>query len=514
LQSPDVSSLVKSGDYSLSIVSDQNIQSARWIKADFTSAGQSFTIPASVINSSDWQAFADDPTGYALRFITLGAANSYDLILTDNNGTQIRFPVSGAGGILGGVSTFNQTAIADFAWLIGKAPAGFDWKNVASFSLVATQPGWQLMTDIQIIRLNSSYQVAMGIAGHDLQGAGWRERLDNYTRYFGQKPTVGTFFTTIFEPIRESQDSNDHNSDIIERATALTGMGTVPAITLEFRSWAQKTQDQAQICAERALFNSINAGGISYDDFITNYLNQNKVLDAVNAGLLDPYLKALASDLAAFNSPVYVRLFHEPYWWFPWGMREQADIQKFKDAWMRVGQIFETAGADNVNFVMTLDPAQPGEGSWSEVTAIPSKYLAVVELDGYTDPYLRQNADLSANELFTQKLTEIAWQLQIVYPDAAMRPSIALGEFAFTGGQQSSKQQVYDYFISDLIHRAYPIDRFSLLYTYQAGPRPADDSLNYSPAQEDYWSASWQPEDPWYSSLLNDLDNRLGIWKK
>jgi hypothetical protein len=459
--------------------------------------------------SPDWKTFADNPSEYALRFVTLGNVSSYDIVLTDKNNREVRFPVAGSGGVLGGISTNNQTAIADFNWLKSRAPADFDWGNVSNFSVVSTQSGWILISDIQVQKLNSDYKIAMGVAGHDLQGAGWRERLDNYSQYFGQQPSVGTFFTTIFEPIAETQDSDDHYSDMIQRSSALTDIGVVPAITLEFRSWAQRAGDQPKISLERDRFNTVNSGGITYDDFITNYVNQDKVLDAVNQGLLDPYLNKLASDLAALQDPVYVRLFHEPYWWFPWGMREQADVQKFKDAWIHIGEIFEGKGASNVNFIMTLDPANPG---FSEVTAIPSKYLAAVELDGYTDPAYRQNANLAANELFTKKLTEIDWQLKILYPDPAMRPSISIGEFAFSGGDYITKEQVYTYFLNDMIHRAYPINRFSLLYTYLEGPRPSANGLNYSPAQEEYWSASWQPQDPWYTNLLNNLDDQLGIY--
>jgi len=101
--------------------------------------------------------------------------------------------------------------------------------------------------------------------------------------------------------------------------------------------------------------------------------------------------------------------------------------------------------------------------------------------------------------------------LQLLYPDSQTRPSIAIGEFAFTGGQYLSKEQAYTYFINDLIHNAYPINRFSLLYTYKAGPRPSYDALDYSPIQEGYWSADWQPQEPWYSNLLEQLDNQIGL---
>ncbi|MEW6027764.1 MAG: hypothetical protein AB1599_10800, partial [Planctomycetota bacterium] len=190
--------------------------------------------------------------------------------------------------------------------------------------------------------------------------------------------------------------------------------------------------------------------------------------------------------------------------------------QKFTDAWIHIGQIFESAGANNVMFVMTLDPFEPGGADWSEVTAIPSAYLDVVELDGYTDPVLRKNANLSSNELFTKKLTEIAWQLELVYPDAATRPSMAIGEFAFSGDAAAGrpKDQVYNWFIHDLIHGAYPfLTRFSILNTYLAGPRPQANALNYSPSQEGFWSAIWQPESPWYNDLLVELGNSVGFWQ-
>ncbi|MFA5101462.1 MAG: hypothetical protein WC547_11310, partial [Candidatus Omnitrophota bacterium] len=106
-------------------------------------------------------------------------------------------------------------------------------------------------------------------------------------------------------------------------------------------------------------------------------------------------------------------------------------------------------------------------------------------------------------------------QLQVSYPDIALRPSIAIGEFAFSGDVSAGrpKDQVYSWFIRDIEHRAYPFTRFSLLYTYLAGPRPATDALNYSPPQEGYWSASWQPESPWYNGLLNELGSVTGFWQ-
>jgi len=380
----------------------------------------------------------------------------------------------------------------------------------------ADQPGWMLISDIQIVQLDEQADIVMGVGGHDLQGTGWRQRLDNYEDYFGQKPSVGTYFTTILEPISEDSDADDHYSDIAQRADALGVLDVIPAVTLEFRSWAQITiangtdsNAAEKIVAERERFNNFNRDKsdnlvLSYDDFINIYVNQNRVLDAVNAGLLDPILHTIADQMSELG-PVYLRLFHEPYWWFPWGMRVEADIAKFRAAWVHIGQIFEQEGADNVMFVMTFDPAEPGGTDWSEVTAIPSQYLDVVELDGYTDPVLRQNAWMSANELFAKKLTEIAWQLEIVYPDPATRPSIALGEFAFTGGEAGrSKEQVYDWFIHDLKNRAYSVTRFSILYTHLPGPRPTVDGINYSPPQEGNWGASWQPEE-WYRGLLEKL---------
>ncbi|PIQ88043.1 MAG: hypothetical protein COV73_00935, partial [Candidatus Omnitrophica bacterium CG11_big_fil_rev_8_21_14_0_20_43_6] len=528
--------MLTSGEYDLAIVGDEHIgNQASLIKADFTAAGQYFNIhyrtqygaPAYDIYDQNWEVFADNPNNYALRFITLGEGNTYSVILKDAQGRQLVFPVGGEGGLIGANSWKNQVAIGSFSWLLTKAPVGFDWSRVTDFRIRADQAGMMLISDIQIVRFNPDYDIAMGVAGHDLQNdpgensANWRQRLGNIN-YFGQPASIYTYFTTIFEPINKDPGTLEHYSDIVERANALRVANRIPSVTLEFRSWAQIALANgtdagvaAKIAAERARFNQTNAGGITYDNFINNYVNQNKVLDAVNAGLLDPILNATASQMKDLG-PIYLRLFHEPYSWFPWGMREQTDIQKFKDAWIHVGQIFEAAGASNVRFVMTLDPFEPGGASWSEVTAIPAEYLDVVELDGYTDPVLRKNANLSSNELFTKKLTEIAWQLELVYPDASVRPSIAIGEFAFSGDAAAGrpKDQVYNWFIHDLIYGAYPyLTRFSILNTYLAGPRPQVNALNYSPAQEGFWSATWQPESPWYNNLLVELGNAVGFWQ-
>lgn len=515
----DADDLEKTGEFDLAVVSDQHIQEAKWIFADFSASGQGYAVPAVSASGEDlfegdWSAYAQDPSGYALRFLTAGAGNTFELVIEDDGGKQIRFPIAGEGGILGGNSYRNQVAIASFDWLVSKAPEGFNWSAVQGFGVEATQPGWTLLGDIQVVEFNEAYDISMGIAGHDLQGPGWRQRLDNYQNYFGQEPSVGTFFTTIFEPVNEKRNESNHYSDIYQRSSALQKMGVVPAVTLEFRSWGQITGDQEKISAERERFNEANAGGIAYDEFISQYVSQNRVLDAVNEGKLDPLLKTIASSMGKLKSEVYLRLFHEPYSWFPWGMREESDVQKFRDAWVHVGQIFEQEKASNVKFVMTLDPFEPGGASWSEVTAIPSQYLSAVELDAYTDPYFRQNANLTANELLTKKLTEIDWQLKVLYPDVSTRPTIALGEFAFSGGDYFSKEQAYSWFTNDLIHGAYPVNRFSVLNTYLAGPAPSADALNYSPPQENYWSAAWQPESPWYDSLLAGLQQTTGLWEK
>ncbi|MBU1124471.1 MAG: hypothetical protein KKC84_00415, partial [Candidatus Omnitrophica bacterium] len=501
------------------VVADEHIAQGSWIYAGFSRSGEYFTIHHRTQNAAvsydiynpDWSSFVADADTHVLRFLVLGEGNTFSIVLKDSLGHELAYPI---GEILAN-SWHNQAAVVPFDWLLSRAPVGFNWSAVTDFMVRADQPGAMLISDIKVIDRATQAPIAMGVAGHDLQGTGWRHRVGNYIRYFGQPPSVGTYFTTIFEPIRETDDADNHYSDIVERATALEELGVTPAVTLEFRSWAQITQGMnsdetaaAKIDAERERFNRINRdnGGISYDDFIAGYVNENRVLDAVNAGLLDSLLHAIASEMSGLDT-IYLRLFHEPYFWFPWGMRARTDIVKFKDAWIHVGEIFEQEGARNVKFVMTLNPYEPGGRDWSEVTAIPSRYLDVVELDGYTDPVLRQNAALSANELFAKKLTEIEWQLNVLYEDAAERPAIALGEFAFTGEASVGrpKELIYEWFINDLIRGAYPLSRFSILNTYRAGPRPAVDALGYSPAQEGYWSAQWQPEEAWYPALLRSL---------
>jgi hypothetical protein len=92
-------------------------------------------------------------------------------------------------------------------------------------------------------------------------------------------------------------------------------------------------------------------------------------------------------------------------------LRQEGDIDKFKSAWMRVGALFEQQGAQNVMFVMTLDPFEPG---FADVLAIPNKYVAMIEIDGYTDPDFRRNAGLSGNELFDKKKLPCSFARQLL----------------------------------------------------------------------------------------------------
>ncbi|MBU1061642.1 MAG: S8 family serine peptidase, partial [Candidatus Omnitrophica bacterium] len=445
------------GDASVGIVDDWHVPGMQWIKADFGTAydwgwwGVELDPDGLHADKKDWSSLVIEPEQHTLRFHILGdfgATPPYLVMkIEDESSNQVVYPVEE----MLGLNTNNQCVSLPFTWVLDRTPAGFDWSDVKEVSFgYDTTPdtigGWMLVSDIQVGRLSDEKRV-FGTGGHNLQNIpldtsvdDWRTRTGVYQSEYGQSPVLATWFTTIFEPI-DSYGITNYYSDIMERNTEISSLLNVPipSITMEFRSWAQITRDNgtdpdsiAKIEAERARFNSLNTGGITYDDFINDYINQNMVLDAVIEGELDPLLRNMAREMSGLG-PVYLRLFHEPYFWFPWGMRETGDVEKFKQAWDRIGQIFfgpTGEGANNVMFVMTLDPYDPG---FSVVDAIPYRYIHVIELDCYTDPVLRQNADLSANELSDRTMTEIEWQLTRLYPDPPERPTVRFGEFAFTG---------------------------------------------------------------------------------
>lgn len=76
-------------------------------------------------------------------------------------------------------------------------------------------------------------------------------------------------------------------------------------------------------------------------------------LERIIEGEFDGYIRDYAVSVRKYGGPVMIRLFHEMNgFWFPWaGTVNDNDPEDFVDAWRHVVDIFDEAGATNVNWV-------------------------------------------------------------------------------------------------------------------------------------------------------------------
>jgi hypothetical protein len=74
----------------------------------------------------------------------------------------------------------------------------------------------------------------------------------------------------------------------------------------------------------------------------------------IAGGTQDAYILAFARDLATYPGTVYLRYAHEMNGtWYPWSR----DPIAYRRAWRHVVRLFESAGADNVKFVWSINPS-------------------------------------------------------------------------------------------------------------------------------------------------------------
>ncbi len=105
--------------------------------------------------------------------------------------------------------------------------------------------------------------------------------------------------------------------------------------------------------------------------------------ELVARGDFDAYLRSWADDLAAWDGPVFVRMFHEMNaGWYPWGAGiDGNEPRHVVDAWRHVRSVFADAGAGNVFWVWCPDA---GRGEVPLAALYPGDpWVDWVGLDGY-----------------------------------------------------------------------------------------------------------------------------------
>lgn len=138
----------------------------------------------------------------------------------------------------------------------------------------------------------------------------------------------------------------------VNRAKSIAARGSIPMITLEFKSIATK-------------------GG----------------LDAINNGSMDAYIASFADGAKAHGSTVWIRPFHEMNSnWYAWsGTVNGNSPAKLVAAWKRTRDIFIARGATNVKFVWCVNSESVPNTAANTIEAYWPGEAAVdlVAIDGY-----------------------------------------------------------------------------------------------------------------------------------
>lgn len=109
----------------------------------------------------------------------------------------------------------------------------------------------------------------------------------------------------------------------------------------------------------------------------------------VTSGRYDAYIREWATTAARWGHPMFVRLYHEMNGtWYPWSeIRNGNQPGDFVRAWRHIHDIFESAGATNVNFVWAPNEVESYNGIPLAQVYPGDAYVEWVGMSGYNWGY-------------------------------------------------------------------------------------------------------------------------------
>ena len=106
-------------------------------------------------------------------------------------------------------------------------------------------------------------------------------------------------------------------------------------------------------------------------------------MSSIAAGAHDAYLRTWADSLRRWGGTVYLRFAHEQNGdWYPWSVGGGTTAADYTAAWRHVAQLFDQAGAGNVQFVWNPNVSYPGSSPMA-ATWPGADVVDLVGLDGY-----------------------------------------------------------------------------------------------------------------------------------
>jgi len=215
------------------------------------------------------------------------------------------------------------------------------------------------------------------------------------------------FYNGIFHPV-----NNDGLTSVNGVAAFEKSSGIHFDLLSFYIPWGVGANSFPDTAAMRAVYDHASIPFITWEPWVSHFPEskahndlrlEQKGLAAIGQGMFDEYVLKFASQLKSFNRPIFLRFAHEfdnPA--YPWSATGHNTAAEFKQAWIHVFDLFQTAGANNVIWVWSPWKADnaltffPGAAyvDWLSVTGLDYSLpgQAAVPFDSLYAPF--HNLDL------------------------------------------------------------------------------------------------------------------------
>ena len=190
--------------------------------------------------------------------------------------------------------------------------------------------------------------------------------------------------------------------------------GRNAAIAEWFQSWEPGSEGEFCVSCARQLYDEGREQLVTWQpqDYTLGTPDQpDYSLDAILSGRHDAYVRRYAQEIERSGVPIHLRLMHEMNAnFYPYGEGLNGNTpEKYKQAWVRVYDIFQQEGASNVKWVWGPHVGLPSHDPTYPMSAYypGDEYVDWIALDGYNWSEVRGKPWYSFEEVFGPSYEEI-----------------------------------------------------------------------------------------------------------
>jgi cellulose synthase (UDP-forming) len=167
---------------------------------------------------------------------------------------------------------------------------------------------------------------------------------------------VRVFYSGIFQPAKDDGLTSINDVAAFEKTA-----GARFDLLSFYIPWGVDTNSFPDAADMQAVYDHKSIPYITWEPWVSHFpisrdhndlRMEQKALANISKGLFDDYILKFAAQLKSFNKPVFLRFAHEfdnPA--YPWSVTGQNTPAEFRQAWIHVFNLFQSAGANNVIWV-------------------------------------------------------------------------------------------------------------------------------------------------------------------